>query len=95
MVDTSILVEAIAEHNIQAIKKLYKNIKIESLGCLLELEPYKAELIARRMISEGRIEGSINQRDGFISFERKSHFGAILFSIICYNDIFVHSPKHR
>ncbi|XP_022174066.1 COP9 signalosome complex subunit 4-like [Myzus persicae] len=67
--DTSILVEAIAEHNIQAIKKLYKNIKIESLGCLLELEPYKAELIARRMISEGRIEGSINQRDGFISFE--------------------------
>jgi len=71
------LFESIAEHNIQSIERLYKNIKIESLGRLLGFEPYKAELIAGRMISEGRIEGSIDQKEGLITFKRKSHFDTI------------------
>jgi len=81
------LVEAIAQHNIQSIGRLYKNIKIESLGHLLELEPCKAELMVGRMISEGRIDGSIDQKDGFITFNCKSHFCVISFSMICYNDL--------
>lgn len=71
------MLEAIAEHNIQSIERLYKNIKIESLGRILGFEPYKAELIAGRMISEGRIEGSIDQKEGLITFKRKSHFCTI------------------
>ncbi|XP_001943227.1 COP9 signalosome complex subunit 4-like [Acyrthosiphon pisum] len=69
---TSILVEAIAQHNIQSIERLYENIKIESLGRLLGFEPCKAELMVGRMISEGRIEGSINQKNGFITFKLRN-----------------------
>jgi len=68
------LVEAIVEHNIQSIRILYKNIKIETFGHLLGFEPNEAQLIAERMISEGRIEGSIDQTDGSITFYRKYHF---------------------
>jgi len=68
------LVEAIAEHNIQSIRILHKSIKIKALGRLLGFEPYKAKLIAERMISEGRIEGIIDQTEGSITFKRKSHF---------------------
>lgn len=68
-VGTSLLVEAIAQHNIQSIERIYENIKIESLARLLGFEPCKAELMVGRMISEGRIEGSINQKTGFIIFK--------------------------
>lgn len=73
-IGTTLLVEAIAEHNIKSIIILHKNIKIESFGRLLGFEPYEAKLIAERMISEGRIEGSIDQTDGIIKFNCKSHF---------------------
>jgi len=88
------LVEAIAEHNIQSVERLYENIKIESLGDLLGFEPCKAELMVGRMISEGRIRGSINQQNGFITFKRKSHFCAISFSIFCYNDNFLYTVRN-
>lgn len=88
------MVEAIAQHNIQSIERLYENIKIESLGHLLGLEPSKAELMVGRMISEGRIRGSINQKTGFIAFKSKSHFCAISFSIICYNDNFLYTVQN-
>ncbi|XP_026819524.1 COP9 signalosome complex subunit 4-like [Rhopalosiphum maidis] len=66
---TSILTEAIAENNIQAIKKIYKNIGIESLGHLLKMEPEIAKLIVGRMISEKRIEALIDHTYGFIRFK--------------------------
>ncbi|XP_022174034.1 COP9 signalosome complex subunit 4-like [Myzus persicae] len=69
---TTLLVEAIAEHNIQSIRIHHKNIKIESLGHLLGFEPYKAELIAERMISEGRIEGTIDQKESLITFKNRN-----------------------
>lgn len=73
-VGTTLLTETIAEHNIKSIRILYKTIKIESFGRLMGFEPHEAKLIAERMISEGRIEGSIDQIDGIIKFNRKSHF---------------------
>lgn len=60
-----------AEHNFIAVSKLYKNIKIEELGRFLRLEPLKAELLAGKMISEGHIEGSIDQVSRFINFTSK------------------------
>ncbi|CAI6372300.1 unnamed protein product [Macrosiphum euphorbiae] len=65
---TTLLIEAIAEHNIQSIRILHKNIKIESFANLLGFDPYEAKLIAERMISEGRIEGSIDETNGLITF---------------------------
>lgn len=62
---------AIIEHNLLSASKLYKNMKIEELGRLLGIEPIKAEKIAGRMISEGRMEGSIDQIDGYVHFKSK------------------------
>lgn len=61
-----------AEHNMIAISQLYKNIKIEELSRFLHVEPLKAELIAGKMISEGHIEGTIDQVSRFIGFKSKA-----------------------
>lgn len=48
-------------------------MKIEELGRLLGIEPIKAEKIAGQMISEGRMEGSIDQIENFVHFKSKFH----------------------
>lgn len=60
---------AIIEHNLLSASKLYKNMKIEELGRLLAIEPVKAEKIAGQMISEGRMEGSIDQIECYVHFK--------------------------
>jgi hypothetical protein len=45
-----------------------RNIRIEELGILLEISTGKAEAIAARMISEGRLSGYIDQIDGVLYF---------------------------
>lgn len=84
--DASILIEAMIDHNILSISKLYSTIKIESLGSMLNIEPRKAESKTGKMISEGLIEGSINQITGFIYFKCKFqfHICTISSSIIQY-----------
>lgn len=56
-------------------------MKIVELGRLLGIEPIKAEKIAGQMISEGRMEGSIDQIDGFVHF--KSKWWYFVFFLIC------------
>lgn len=68
---------AIIEHNLLSASKLYKNMKIEELGRLLGIEPIKAEKIAGQMISEGRMEGSIDQIENFVHFKSKFHINNI------------------
>jgi len=41
-------------------------------GNLLEISPGKAEKVAARMISEGRLKGSIDQIEGILQFEGDS-----------------------
>jgi len=67
------LTETIAKNNIQAIKKIYKNIRIESLGHILKMEPQIAKSIVGTMISEKRIEAFIDHTYGFIRFKSKLH----------------------
>lgn len=67
----SILKLAVAEHNMLAISKLYKNIKIVNLAYLANIEPIKAERIIGSMISEGRLIGTIDQVDNFVYFQSK------------------------
>lgn len=51
--------------------KLYNNITFEELGALLEIPPTKAEKIASQMITEGRMNGYIDQIDSIVHFESK------------------------
>lgn len=78
----SILERAIAEHNMLAISKLYKNIKIVNLAYLVNTEPIKAERIIGTMISEGRLEGTIDQVDNFVYFQSKLHQVVIYLILI-------------
>ena len=65
---STVLDKAVVEHNMLACSALYNNIHCEELGTLLGIRASKAERIAARMISEGRLRGSIDQVDGFIEF---------------------------
>ncbi|XP_033644170.1 COP9 signalosome complex subunit 4-like [Asterias rubens] len=68
---SSILDRAVIEHNLLSASKLYNNITFEELGALLEIPPAKAEKIASQMISEGRMNGSIDQIDSIVHFESR------------------------
>ncbi len=65
---TTVLERAVLEHNILACSDIYNNIRFEQLGSLLGITPHQAEQISAAMITEGRLEGSIDQVDGIIFF---------------------------
>lgn len=66
---STILDRAVIEHNLLSASKLYNNITFEELGALLEIKPSKAEKIASQMITEGRMNGYIDQIDSIVHFE--------------------------
>jgi len=68
---STILEHAVVEHNLLAASKLYNNITFTGLGQLLEIPPKKAERIASKMITEGRLQGHIDQIDSTVHFETK------------------------
>jgi COP9 signalosome complex subunit 4 len=69
---STILERAVTEHNLLSASKLYNNITFEELGALLEIPPMKAEKIASQMITEGRMNGYIDQIDSIVHFESKA-----------------------
>lgn len=66
---STVLDRAVMEHNLLASSNIYNNITFRGLGALLDLTPGAAETMARRMIEQGRLRGSIDQVDKLISFE--------------------------
>ncbi|XP_077999100.1 COP9 signalosome complex subunit 4-like [Glandiceps talaboti] len=66
---STILDRAVIEHNLLSASKLYNNITFGELGSLLEIPPAKAEKIASQMISEGRMNGYIDQIASIVHFE--------------------------
>ncbi|ALC41033.1 CSN4 [Drosophila busckii] len=68
---SSILDRAVFEHNLLSASKLYNNITFEELGALLDIPPTKAEKIASQMITEGRMNGHIDQISGIVHFENR------------------------
>jgi len=68
---STILDRAVIEHNLLSASKLYNNITFEELGALLEIPPTKAEKIASQMITEGRMNGYIDQIDSIVHFESR------------------------
>lgn len=65
---STVLDRAVMEHNLLASSKIYKNITFRGLGALLDLTPGAAETMARKMIEQGRLRGSIDQVDRLIWF---------------------------
>ncbi|KYN34542.1 COP9 signalosome complex subunit 4 [Trachymyrmex septentrionalis] len=68
---STILDRAVIEHNLLSASKLYNNISFEELGALLDIPPTKAEKIASQMITEGRMNGYIDQIDSIVHFETR------------------------
>jgi len=66
---STVLDRAVMEHNLLAASKIYNNITFSGLGALLDLIPGAAETMARRMIEQGRLKGSIDQVEQLIWFD--------------------------
>ena len=66
----TILQKAVYEHNMRAIARLYKNINIKDLSVLLGISMDGAEDLARIMIIENRLSGTIDQIDNEITFHQ-------------------------
>jgi len=95
---SSILDRAIVEHNLLAVSKLYKNIKFQQLGILLDISTEKAEKVASQMISQNIISGSIDQIGGYVQFESqialKTFDRQIQGVCLQVNDIIEQIQKH-
>jgi COP9 signalosome complex subunit 4 len=66
---STVLDRAVMEHNLLASSNIYNNITFRGLGALLDLTPGAAETMARKMIEQGRLRGTIDQVDKVIWFE--------------------------
>jgi len=66
---STVLDRAVMEHNLLASSNIYNNITFRGLGALLDLTSGAAETMARKMIEQGRLRGSIDQVDKLIWFE--------------------------
>lgn len=66
---STVLDRAVMEHNLLASSKIYNNITFRGLGALLDLSPGAAETMARKMVEQGRLKGSIDQVDKLIWFD--------------------------
>lgn len=75
MADGRTLLEtAVIEHNLLAASMVYNNITFDQLGALLDVSTDQAEAIASKMISEDRLQGSINQTSRLLYFRNpQSH----------------------
>lgn len=66
--ENSVLENAMREHNLLSASKVYLNISFNELGFLLNVSSLVAEKLASKMISEKRLEGSIDQINALIHF---------------------------
>jgi COP9 signalosome complex subunit 4 len=69
---STVLDRAVMEHNLLSCSKIYNNITFAGLGALLDLSAGAAETMARRMIEQGRLRGSIDQVARLLWFEGRS-----------------------
>lgn len=67
----TLLQNAIIEHNLLALARVYKCITFDSLAALLGISPEMVEVMITRMISASLLNGTIDQIDRLITFEGK------------------------
>eukprot|EP00891_Asterochloris_glomerata_P000125 jgi/Astpho2/125/fgenesh1_pm.00004_%23_17_t len=69
---TTVLDKAVIDHNLAAASKLYNNIYFTELGQLLGCSEEQAEATASQMVMEDRLQASIDQVIGLVSFNSSS-----------------------
>ncbi|KAJ1620320.1 hypothetical protein T492DRAFT_1078888 [Pavlovales sp. CCMP2436] len=69
---STVLDRAMIEHNMLSASKIYTNISFAQLGALLAIPPEQAEVIASKMVSDGRMYATIDQVDAMIDFQTES-----------------------
>jgi COP9 signalosome complex subunit 4 len=74
----TVLTRAVSEHNLLSASKLYNNITVQELGSLLGVDAEQAERTAAKMISEGRMRGTIDQVERIINFEDAGDAAAVV-----------------
>jgi len=67
----TIMERSVIEHNMIAVSKLYRSIYFTELGLVLGVSRNKAEKVAATMIMDGGLNGSIDQVDGLLNFEKE------------------------
>lgn len=70
---STVVRRAVTEHNVQAASRVFRNITSVHLARLLGVERAAAEKAVARMAQEDRIQGSVCQRTGVITFENRTH----------------------
>jgi COP9 signalosome complex subunit 4 len=76
-----VLRAAVNEHNVLAASKIYTSINLDELALLISLTSQQTEQVVCRMIAEGRLKASIDQRSNMLDFAQSSFFLLILFWI--------------
>ncbi|CAN0166423.1 unnamed protein product [Discosporangium mesarthrocarpum] len=66
---------AVIEHNMVASSCTYENVRFTELGNLLQIPKEKAEKVAARMITEGRLRGTIDQIEGVLQYQGGKSWG--------------------
>lgn len=64
----TIFSKAVADHNILAVAKVYRNISFASLGEILVLPPSEAEKQVSRLVSDGKLAASIDKVEEVVDF---------------------------
>ena len=64
----TVMEKAVIEHNLQALSKIYDNIKIPELAQLLNMEASTAEMLVAKMITEERLKGYLDQTENLLVF---------------------------
>ena len=72
----TVLGTAVMEHNVLAASRIYNNVSFSELGDILGISALKAEDLARKMIENGQVEGTIDQVEGLVIFANRA--GALL-----------------
>ena len=65
----TVLDRAVMEHNVLSASRIYNNITFRGLGLLLALTPSAAEVMARNMIQQSRLKGSLDQVSRLLIFD--------------------------
>jgi len=68
----TVLQNSVCEHNLLACSKLYKNIKFQELGTLLNISAKDAEKLASDMIEQGRMQAMVDQIEEQLEFTSSS-----------------------
>ena len=64
----TVMERAVIEHNMQAVSRIYDNIKIPQLAKLLNMDSSNAEKLVARMITEERLQGYLDQTENLLVF---------------------------